>query len=262
MAPGTPLSESFFPLDLANLPRHVAIIMDGNGRWAQRRGLLRVRGHVAGVESVRTVTRLARKLGISYLTLFAFSEENWQRPSMEIRILMALLRRYLHRELSEMQENQIALNAIGNLKQLPEAVQRDLAQTIANTAPGAQMVLTLALSYGGRTEIVQAAQALAREVQAGRLRPEDIDAALFSRYLYTTGMPNPDLIIRTSGETRLSNFLLWQSAYTEFYLTETLWPDFRQEDFLKALLAYQQRDRRFGLTQEQIEEQSASNSRH
>jgi undecaprenyl diphosphate synthase len=237
--------------------------MDGNGRWAQRRGLRRVRGHLAGVESVRVITRLARKLGISYLTLFAFSEENWQRPNIEIRVLMALLRRYLHRELPEMQENQIALKAIGDLSRLPREVQQDLSQTIATTAqPGTQMVLSLALSYGGRKEIVQAAQALAREVQAGRLRPEDIDAALFSRYLYTAAMPDPDLLIRTSGESRLSNFLLWQSAYTELYLTETLWPDFREEDFIKALAAYQQRERRYGLTQEQIEEQTASNSRH
>jgi undecaprenyl diphosphate synthase len=262
MPSGSSLPESFSPLDRSNLPRHVAIIMDGNGRWAQRRGLLRVRGHVAGVESVRTVTRLARKLGISYLTLFAFSEENWQRPSMEIRVLMALLRRYLHRELSEMQENQIALKAIGDLERLPREVREDLARTGAATQGGAQMVLTLALSYGGRTEIVQAVQALAREVAAGRLRPEDIDAGLFSRYLYTAGLPDPDLLIRTSGEYRLSNFLLWQSAYTELYLTETLWPDFREEDFLKALQSYQQRERRFGLTQEQIEEQTGANSRH
>jgi undecaprenyl diphosphate synthase len=230
----------------------VAIIMDGNGRWAQRRGLVRIRGHVAGVESVRSIVRLARKLGISYLTLFAFSEENWQRPNMEIRVLMALLRRYLHRELSEMQENQIALNAIGNLTQLPATVQRDLAQTMAATADGAQMILTLALSYGGRSEIVQAAQALAREVRAGRLQPEEIDAALLARCLYTAEMPDPDLLIRTSGEYRLSNFLLWQSAYTELYITDTLWPDFREDDFHQALEAYRQRDRRFGLTQEQI----------
>jgi len=256
------LTEPAFPLDPGKLPRHVAIIMDGNGRWAQRRGLLRVRGHVAGVESVRTVTRLARKLGISYLTLFAFSEENWQRPGLEIRALMALLRRYLHRELSEMQENQIALQAIGNLSQLPEEVQRDLAQTIAATADGARMVLTLALSYGGRSEIIQAVKALAREIAAGRLQPEDIDAALFSRYLYTAGMPDPDLLIRTSGEYRLSNFLLWQSAYTELYVTETLWPDFREDDFMKALEAYQQRERRFGLTQEQIEDQATNGPRH
>jgi undecaprenyl diphosphate synthase len=166
---------------------------------------------------------------------------------------MGLLRRYLHRELSEMQENQIALKAIGNLQHLPEAVQRDLAATAAATAQGAQMVLTLALSYGGRSEIVQAAQALAREVQAGRLKPEEIDAALFARCLYTAEMPDPDLLIRTSGECRLSNFLLWQSAYTELYITDTLWPDFREEEFHQALEAYRQRDRRFGLTQEQIE---------
>ena len=236
--------------------------MDGNGRWAQRRGLLRIRGHVAGVESVRAVVREARKLGISYLTLFAFSEENWQRPAMEIRALMALLRRYLHRELSEMQDNQIALNAIGNLTQLPEAVQLDLAQTMAASAEGAQMVLTLALSYGGRSEIVQAVQALAREVQAGRLQPEEIDAALLARYLYTADLPDPDLLIRTSGECRLSNFLLWQSAYTELYITETLWPDFREDEFHAALEAYRQRDRRFGLTQEQIEAQAANDPRH
>jgi len=244
------------------LPRHVAIIMDGNGRWARRRGLHRVRGHAVGAESVRVVTRQARRLGISHLTLFAFSEENWQRPTMEIRTLMALLRRYLHRELSEMRDNQIALRAIGDLSQLPEAVQRDLAQTIAATADGAQMVLTLALSYSGRSEIVQAVTALGREIAAGRLQPEDIDAALFSRYLYTADLPDPDLLIRTSGEYRLSNFLLWQTAYTELYVTDTLWPDFREEDFLKALEVYQHRERRFGLTQEQIESMNSSQDRH
>jgi undecaprenyl diphosphate synthase len=256
------LTDNSMPLDLQKLPRHVAIIMDGNGRWAKRQGLHRVRGHVVGAESVRVVTRQARKLGISYLTLFAFSEENWQRPNMEIRVLMALLRRYLHRELSEMRDNQIALKAIGDLSQLPEPVQRDLAQTIAATAPGAKMDLTLALSYGGRSEIVHAVQSLAREVAAGRLKPEDIDAALFARCLYTAGMPDPDLIIRTSGEYRLSNFLLWQSAYTELYVTETLWPDFREDELLQALEAYQQRQRRFGLTQEQIEALNASEPRH
>ncbi len=236
--------------------------MDGNGRWARRRGLVRNKGHVAGVESVRAVMRLARKLGISYLTLFAFSEENWQRPAMEIRVLMALLRRYLDRELSEMQENQIALNAIGNLQQLPAAVRKDLDRTIAATASGNKMVLTLALSYGGRSEIVHAVQALARDLVAGRLKPEEIDAALFARYLYTVGLPDPDLLIRTSGEYRLSNFLLWQSAYTELYVTETLWPDFREEEFLAALESYCQRDRRFGLTQEQIEAQTVNGPRH
>jgi len=240
----------------------VAIIMDGNGRWAQQRGLLRVKGHVVGVESVRVIARLARKLGISYLTLFAFSEENWQRPALEIRVLMAILRRYLARELKEMQDNQIALRAIGNLRQLPAGVQRELAETAAATAPGAKMALTLALSYGGRSEIIQAAQALAKEVQDGRLKPEDLDAAMFARHLYTVDMPDPDLLIRTSGEYRLSNFLLWQTAYTELYVTDTLWPDFREEAFHNALEAYRQRQRRFGLTQEQIKAMEASNSGH
>jgi len=248
-------------LDRDKLPRHVAIIMDGNGRWAQRRGLLRVRGHVAGMESVRVVTRLARRLGISYLTLFAFSEENWQRPAREIRVLMALMRSYLHRELREMQDNQIALKAIGNLTQLPDKVLRDLEQTIAATAGDTRMTLTLAVSYGGRSEILHAVKTLAQDLLAGRLKPEDIDSALFSCYLYTAGMPDPDLIIRTSGEYRLSNFLLWQSAYTELYVTDTLWPDFREDEFKKALSSFQNRERRFGLTQEQIEESSLE-SRH
>jgi undecaprenyl diphosphate synthase len=239
------------------LPRHVAIIMDGNGRWAQRRGLLRVRGHVAGMESVRVVTRQARRLNIPYLTLFAFSEENWQRPAMEIKVLMALMRSFLRRELDEMRENQIALKAIGKLDQLPDNVQRELAETIAATAAGAEMELTLAVSYSGRGEIIQAVQSLAKEVAAGRLAPEDIDAALFARSLYTAQIPDPDLIIRTSGEYRLSNFLLWQSAYTELYVTDTLWPDFREAQFLEALNTYQQRQRRFGLTQEQIETAAA-----
>jgi undecaprenyl diphosphate synthase len=235
--------------------------MDGNGRWAQRRGLRRVRGHAAGAESVRLVVRQARKVGVKYLTLYAFSEENWQRPGTEIRALMALLSRYLHRELQEMQDNQIAFRAIGNLSRLPQKVQRELAQTAAATAQGAQMVLTLALSYGARNEIVEAVKNLAREVQAGRLSPEDIDQDFFSRHLFTTDMPDPDLLIRTSGEFRLSNFLLWQSAYTELYFTDTLWPDFREEEFMKALWDYQQRDRRFGLTQEQIKRVTGSNAR-
>jgi undecaprenyl diphosphate synthase len=255
------LTDHSMALDPQKIPRHVAIIMDGNGRWAQRRGWFRVRGHVAGMESVRVVTRLARRLGISHLTLFAFSEENWQRPAMEIRVLMALMRSYLRRELKEMQDNQIALKAIGNLSQLPERVRRELEEVIAATAVGDRMDLTLALSYGGRHEIVQAVQSLAREVAAGRLKPEDIDAARFSRALYTAAMPDPDLIIRTSGEYRLSNFLLWQSAYTELYVTDTLWPDFREDEFRQALETYQQRQRRFGLTQEQIKAMNGSEPR-
>jgi undecaprenyl diphosphate synthase len=254
--------ESRYPLDKNRLPRHVAIIMDGNGRWAQRQGLRRVRGHAAGAESVRLVVRQARKIGISFLTLYAFSEENWQRPGTEIRVLMALLTRYLQRELKEMQDNQIAFQAIGNLSRLPQEVQQELAKTAAATAAGAQMVLTLALSYGARSEIVTAVQNIASKVKAGRLSPEDIDHDLFARHLFTAKMPDPDLLIRTSGEFRLSNFLLWQSAYTELYFTDTLWPDFREEEFMKAVLEYQQRERRYGLTQEQIERQAAPESRH
>jgi undecaprenyl diphosphate synthase len=245
-----------YPLDKNRLPRHVAIIMDGNGRWAQRQGLRRVRGHVAGAESVRLVVRQARRAGISFLTLYAFSEENWQRPGTEIRVLMALLTRYLQRELKEMQENQIAFQAIGNLGRLPQEVRQYLAKTTAATAAGAQMTLTLALSYGARSEIVTAVQTIAQEVQEGRLSPETIDHDLFARHLFTAKMPDPDLLIRTSGEFRLSNFLLWQSAYTELYFTDTLWPDFREEEFMKAVWEYQQRERRYGLTQEQIAAQA------
>ncbi|MEW6388349.1 MAG: isoprenyl transferase [Thermodesulfobacteriota bacterium] len=252
------LADLNLSLEPQRLPRHVAIIMDGNGRWAQKRGLARVRGHAAGAESVRKVVTLARKIGLPYLTLYAFSEENWQRPATEIRALMGLLMRYLRRELAEMQEKQIALKVIGEMTRLPEAVQRELARSMEATAPDPRMVLTVALSYGGRSEIVRAAQSLAKEVREGRLRPEEIDQALFSRHLYTAGMPDPDLLIRTSGEFRLSNFLLWQSAYTEFYFTETLWPDFREEEFLEALREYQQRGRRFGLTQEQVETPTAA----
>jgi undecaprenyl diphosphate synthase len=245
-----PLSEA--QLEPHRLPRHVAIIMDGNGRWAQRRGLRRVRGHVAGVDSVRTVIRQARRLGIPYLTLYAFSEENWQRPATEIRALMGLLIRYLNRELPDLKKNEIAFQAMGDLARLPGEVQRQLAAVTAATSSSQKMVLTVALSYGSRSEIVQAAQALAREVREGRLEPQEIDQHLLSRFLYTANLPDPDLLIRTSGEYRLSNFLLWQSAYTELYFTDTLWPDFREDAFLQALLDYQGRTRRFGLTQEQI----------
>jgi|UniRef100_A0A7C5ELV8 undecaprenyl diphosphate synthase len=256
------LPETAAALDPHRLPRHVAIIMDGNGRWARRQGLRRVRGHLAGAESVRVVVRLARRLGLQYLTLYAFSEENWQRPPGEIRALMGLLVRYLRQERSELQQNQIALKAIGDLTRLPANVQEELARTIAATATGNGMTLTVALSYGGRSEIVQAVRSLARKILAGQVKPEEITQELFARHLYTGDMPDPDLLIRTSGEYRLSNFLLWQSAYTELYITETLWPDFREEEFIKALLEYQQRDRRFGLTQEQIATLNSANLRH
>jgi undecaprenyl diphosphate synthase len=239
-------------LDETRLPRHVAIIMDGNGRWAQRRGYGRIRGHQEGAESVRVVVRAARQLRLPYLTLYAFSEENWQRPPLEVQALMQLLGRYLTQEITEMRENQIAFQAIGDLTLLPRKVQQQVQETAAATAPGAVTTLTLALSYGSRSEIVQAARSLAQQAQRGLLKPQDITHEVFSQRLYTSNMPDPDLLIRTSGEYRISNFLLWQLAYTELYFTETLWPDFREEEFITALLSFQQRQRRFGLTQEQI----------
>ncbi len=262
MSPANDLPQTAATLDHRRLPRHVAIIMDGNGRWAKRQGLLRVRGHLAGAESVRVVVRLARRLGIEYLTLYTFSEENWQRPTTEIRALMNLLFRYLRQELKEMQQNQIVLRAIGDLQRLPEKMRTALTQTEEATREDARMTLVLALSYGGRSEIVRAARSLAEDLAAGRLRPEDINQESLSSRLYTADIPDPDLLIRTSGEYRLSNFLLWQTAYTELYFTDTLWPDFREEDFIKALLEYQQRDRRFGLTQEQVEAMIPHTTRH
>ena len=243
-------------VDMSRLPRHVAIIMDGNGRWAQRQGYSRIRGHQEGVESVREIARISRDLGLPYLTLYAFSEENWQRPLLEVQALMQLLSRYLQKEVAEMRAKNIAFRAIGDLSQLPKKVQQHLNAASAATADDAVMTMTLALSYGSRSEIVQAARRLGEQVQSGVLKAQDITHELFAQQLYTTDMPDPDLLIRTSGEYRISNFLLWQLAYTELYFTETLWPDFREEEFLSALLSYQRRDRRFGLTQEQIEVQA------
>jgi undecaprenyl diphosphate synthase len=262
MNPANDLPQAAANLDLSRLPRHVAIIMDGNGRWAKRRGMLRVRGHLEGVESVRVVVRLARRLGLEYLTLYAFSDENWQRPATEIRALMNILLRFMRKELAELKQNQILLRAIGDLQRLPENVQRELVWAEEATREGARMTLSLALSYGGRSEIVHAAQSLAQDLLAGKLRPEEITPESFSSRLYTAGMPDPDLLIRTSGEYRLSNFLLWQTAYTELYFTDTLWPDFREDEFIKALQEYQHRDRRFGLTQEQVEALIPDTTRH
>ena len=240
-------------LDRSRLPRHVAVIMDGNGRWAQRQGYTRIRGHQEGAVSVREIVRVSRELHIPYLTLYAFSEENWQRPPIEVQALMQLLSRYLKQEIQEMQEKQIAFQAIGDLSNLPRKVQDQLQETVNATSRGAVLTLTLALSYGSRSEIVRAAKLLGEQIQNGNLKPQDINHEIFSQQLYTKDIPDPDLLIRTSGEYRISNFLLWQLAYTELYFTETLWPDFRKEQFLEALRSYQQRDRRFGLTQEQIE---------
>ena len=233
-------------LHLDRLPRHVAIIMDGNGRWAQQRGLSRIEGHKQGKDAVRAVVEASRRLGIKYLSLFAFSTENWHRPKREVEALMGLLRRYLRTELRKLMKNEIRLVAIGDLQRLPATLQRELHATIDATKHNNRMTVVLAVSYSGREEIVHAARQLARDVQHGRLDPERIDEAVFGRYLTVPDIPDPDLLIRTSGEMRISNFFLWQSAYSEIYVTDTLWPDFRERQFLEALVHYQQRERRFG----------------
>ncbi len=235
-------------LDPARLPQHVAVIMDGNGRWAESRGQPRVEGHREGSQSVRAVTRFARRLGVKALTLYAFSAQNWKRPVEEVAALMDLLREYLLSERSEIMDNGIRLNAIGELDRLPHFVRTPLDQLMADSAQNGGMVLTLALSYGSREEILRACRALLR-VGAD---PETLDAEAFEAQLFTASLPAPDLIVRTSGEQRISNFLLWQAAYAELYFTETLWPDFREQALLEALLEYQARERRFGLTGAQV----------
>ena len=234
------------------LPRHIAIIMDGNGRWAQSRGLDRVRGHEAGAESVREITRACREKGVSALTLYSFSTENWKRPSSEVSALMSLLERYLSSERREIMDNGVRLQAIGQLERLPVFVRMPLKALCHESRNNKGMVLSLALSYGCRAEIVDAAKALARQVKAGRLDPERIDEALFSNHLYTAGLPDPDLLIRTSGELRVSNFLLWQIAYAEMYVTDVAWPDFRRPQLDEALAAFGSRERRFGFTGAQL----------
>ncbi len=239
-------------IDPKAIPRHVAVIMDGNGRWAKQKAMNRIRGHEQGSESVREIVRASREIGIEYLTLYAFSEENWNRPAYEIQALMGLLKRFLKSELQEMLENGIRLHTIGRTDKLPKDVRSTLLETIERTQHNQDMVLTLALSYGGRQEIVDGMENLARQVKAGRLDPSSVSEKTISEVLYTADMPDPDLLIRTSGEFRISNFLLWQIAYTEIYVTPTLWPDFRKEEYLFAISDFQQRERRFGKTGEQV----------
>jgi undecaprenyl diphosphate synthase len=233
-------------LDPAKLPRHVAIIMDGNGRWAQKRMLNRVKGHEKGVEAVRNVVRTCRELNIDVLTLYAFSTENWQRPQREIKALMALLKTFLKKELPELQSQQIRLGVIGQSHRLPQDVQQTLQEVMTATAHNDKMLLNLALSYGGRTEITEMVQTIAGKAADGTVKVADIDSSLVANHLYTRGIPDPDLLIRTSGEMRLSNFLLWQLAYAEIAVTDTLWPDFSGEELIALLEQYQQRERRFG----------------
>ncbi len=234
------------------IPRHVAIIMDGNGRWAEARGLPRVRGHEEGAESVREIVRACREQGVQALTLYSFSTENWKRPPAEVGALMAQLHRYVLQEREEIMQQGIQLRAIGQVERLPLFVRTPLQILCRESAANRAMVLNLALSYGGRAELVDAIRSIAQRVQAGALRPEQIDEAIVSGALSTAGLPDPDLLIRTSGEMRLSNFLLWQVAYAEIYVTDTLWPDFRRPHLLEAFHAFASRERRFGLTGGQV----------
>jgi undecaprenyl diphosphate synthase len=240
-------------LDHSRLPQHVAVIMDGNGRWAEQRGLSRLYGHRVGKDSVRAIVESSRKLGIKYLSLFAFSSENWNRPPREVDGLMALLRKYLASELGKMMRHGIRLLAVGSLRKLPPAVRDALRSSIAATRNNTGMTVILAVSYGGREDIARAARAIARRVERGKLAPGQITEETVSKHLGTKGVPDPDLLIRTSGEMRISNFFLWQLAYTEMYVTETLWPDFREREYFQALAFFQQRQRRFGRTAAQIE---------
>jgi undecaprenyl diphosphate synthase len=229
-----------------NLPRHVAVIMDGNGRWAERQGKPRIAGHQAGMKAVREVIETTADLGIPYLTLYAFSQENWKRPRTEIEALMGLLRHYIHTERKDLIEKGIRVRAIGDIERLAHGPREELDELITDTAANERLTVTLALSYGGRSEIVDAVRRIARQVRAGELDPEAIDEEVFADRLYTADLPDPDLLIRTSGEFRISNFLLWQIAYTELYVTDVLWPDFDRDAFLDAVAAYQGRERRFG----------------
>lgn len=239
-------------IDKENLPRHIAIIMDGNGRWAKKKLLNRISGHIKGVNAVREVVTACRELGIKVLTLYAFSIENWKRPADEVKALMGLLKEYLQKECEEMAQNNIRLNAIGRIEDLPRDVQITLEETKKKTEHCDGMLLNLALSYGGRSEILHAVQGILSDLQKGRIKPEEITIQRFSHYLWTRGISDPDLLIRTSGEFRISNFLLWQIAYTELYVTDTLWPDFDRKELVKAISDYQSRERRFGLTSEQL----------
>jgi undecaprenyl diphosphate synthase len=239
-------------IDKEKLPHHIAIIMDGNGRWAKKKSLNRISGHLKGVDAVREVTTACREMGIKVLTLYAFSIENWKRPADEVNALMGLLKEYLQKECEEMVQNNIRLNAIGRIEDLPVDVQTTLRETMKMTNHCDGMILNLALSYGGRSEILHAVQGILSNLQKGKIKPEEINVQHFHEYLWTHGIPDPDLLIRTSGEYRISNFLLWQIAYTELYVTETLWPDFDRKELLKAITDYQSRERRFGLTSEQL----------
>lgn len=239
-------------LDPTYIPRHVAIIMDGNGRWAKRQHKPRLFGHKVGVDSVQEIVECAAEYGIEVLTLYAFSTENWKRPADEVGGLMGLLKNYLQKELGRMLKNKIRLTCIGDIGKLPKDVREVLETTIKQTSGNDKLTLNLALSYGGRSELVRGIRAIAEKVSSGNLTIDDIDEKLIDSHLYTAGLPDPDLLIRTGGEARLSNFLLWQASYAEIYFTDKMWPEFRTDAFVQALLEYQSRERRFGQTSAQI----------
>ncbi|MDD4168704.1 MAG: isoprenyl transferase [Desulfotomaculaceae bacterium] len=233
-------------IDKQKLPRHIAIIMDGNGRWAQRRGMPRASGHRAGTEALRDVIKLCCELNIQVLTVYAFSTENWKRPKDEVNILMALLVEYLNKEKNELHQNGVRINPIGRLEELPQPALDALIKAVELTRENKNLILNVALNYGGRTEIIDVIRAIAADVEKGSLKANQIDASMVSEHLYTAGQPDPDLLIRPSADSRISNFLLWQLAYTEFWFTSTLWPDFRRAHLLQALVDFQRRERRFG----------------
>ncbi|MCM1982195.1 polyprenyl diphosphate synthase [Lyngbya confervoides] len=242
----TALDKLPVDLEVQKLPRHVAVIMDGNGRWAQQQGLPRFIGHRRGVDALKALLRCCKDWGIGALTAYAFSTENWRRPMPEVEFLMTLFERVLRRELQEMVEEGVQIRFVGDLQALPDTLQREINRAMEATQMNRDIQFVVATNYGGRTEIVQACRAIAQAVKAGRLAAEEIDESIFEQYLYTAGIGDPDLLIRTSGEMRVSNFLLWQMAYAELYVTNTLWPDFNRQEFHRALVSYQQRQRRFG----------------
>jgi undecaprenyl diphosphate synthase len=239
-------------IDHKNLPKHLAIIMDGNGRWAKQQGFLRAFGHENGTKSVKEIIKTSAKLGIEYLTLYAFSTENWNRPKLEVQALMKILINSLKKELITLQENNIRLNAIGNLDKLPKTAQKELLDVMEKTKNNTRLTLTLALSYGSREELVNAIKSISDKVKNNIISIDTIDDSIINEHLYTQNLPDVDLLIRTSGEHRISNFLLWQIAYAELYFTNVLWPDFKDQDLYEAIISYQKRERRFGKTSEQI----------
>ena len=239
-----------------HIPDHIAIIMDGNGRWARARTLPRIAGHREGINSVREITQLCGEIGVKHLTLYTFSTENWQRPKAEVSALMTLLLKTINKEVKELHKNNVKFTVIGDLAMLPRSTRKGLQDGIELTQDNGGLNLCLALNYGSRQEMIDAIQSLASKVQSGEMEPEEINEAIFSNALYTKGIPDPDLLIRTSGECRLSNFLLWQSAYTEIFITDTYWPEFREEQLMDAITVYQLRERRFGKVSEQVQSSS------